>query len=52
MSVRNGKNPVCVILLDKEGKEVASSNGKEDVLEVKDANLWQTKTAERCRLYA
>jgi len=43
--VTNGDSPVCVKLCDKDGKEVASSEGKTGVLHVKDAHLWRVRNA-------
>ena len=40
-----GDHPVTVELLDEEGQKVASCEGKEGVLEVKDAHLWKVRDA-------
>lgn len=40
-----GDHPVTVELLDEEGQKVASCEGKEGVLEVKNAHLWKVRDA-------
>lgn len=43
--VTTGEHDVKVALYDAEGNEAASAKGKEGVLEVKDAHLWQVRNA-------
>ena len=43
--VTTGDHEVKVELLDKEGNQVACSVGKEGILEVKNAHLWQVRNA-------
>ena len=43
--VTTGEHTVKVELLDKEGNKVACSEGKEGILEVKDAHLWEVRNA-------
>ena len=45
-----GEHPVTVELLDAEGNRVASCDGKEGVLEVKDAHLWKVRNAYLYRM--
>ncbi|HJD46232.1 MAG TPA: beta-glucuronidase [Candidatus Mediterraneibacter norfolkensis] len=45
-----GEHPVTVELLDAEGNRVASCDGKEGVLEVKDAHLWKVRSAYLYRM--
>lgn len=40
-----GEHPVSVSLLDDKGSEVASSEGKDGVIDVADARLWQVRNA-------
>ena len=41
----DGEHPVRVTLFDAEGREVATAEGKEGTLEVKNANLWKVRSA-------
>lgn len=41
----SGDNPVCVRLMDAEGSEVASADGKEGMLNVPNAHLWHVRNA-------
>ena len=45
-----GDHPVYIYLYDREGNKVADGNGKQGVLEVKDARLWQVRKAYLYRL--
>lgn len=45
-----GDHPVYISLYDREGNKVADGNGKQGVLEVKDARLWQVRKAYLYRL--
>lgn len=45
-----GEHPVYLSLYDREGNKVADGNGKQGVLEVKDARLWQVRNAYLYRL--
>lgn len=48
--VTNGENDVKVTLYDAEGKETAAVEGKEGILDVKDAHLWQVRNAYLYRM--
>lgn len=45
-----GEHPVEVMLFDAEGKEAAAATGKEGVLDVPDAHLWNVRKAYLYRL--
>lgn len=45
-----GEHPVEVMLFDAEGKEAASATGKEGVLDVSNAHLWNVRKAYLYRL--
>lgn len=45
-----GEHPVELLLLDESGKQAAQAQGKEGILEVKDAHLWQVHQAYLYRL--
>lgn len=46
----NGGHPVTVTLLDADGNSVAEASGKNGTLEVKNAHLWQVRSAYLYRL--
>ncbi len=45
-----GEHPVHLELIDEQGQTVAQADGKEGVLEVKDAHLWRVRDAYLYRL--
>lgn len=45
-----GEHPVRISLYDEDGKETAKAEGKDGVLEVKNAHLWQVRSAYLYRL--